>query len=125
MEMDVTQVLVNMEGENITRTVGEEVMDLTLRRILVQALLEEPGQEKIKGEEKLDRYLLAQKIQTEDNPDFSLEQRSRMKTMVSNTFTPIVVGQVWIMLDPELADKEPTLAKKQPIRSNKKKGGKK
>ena len=53
------------------------------------------------GEEKLKRYKLAMLIYDNDAPELSIEDLAKIKELVGKAYVPLIVGQVWSMLEKE------------------------
>ena len=80
---------------------GEEIKDLTLKTVSVEALLATFSDEQsLSGEEKAKRYVLATRIYT--NPEelgLTVEEVAKIKQLIGKGYGPLVVGQVWEMLE--------------------------
>lgn len=98
MKVDFSQPVKTLQGENIKDPDGK---DFTLQAVCTNALLAE-SEEKISGQEKCDRYALALAIHAAVEPyDLSAENISKLKDLVGKTYTTLVVGQAFQMLDPK------------------------
>ncbi len=97
MKINTQSVMKNFDGSEIK----DRDKPVTLRSVCVNALTvpEAPGAA-VSGEEKLKRYMLAQRIYGEDEVDLTAEQVTLIKTLVSVSYGAIVSGQVWLLLDP-------------------------
>ena len=80
---------------------GEEIKDLTLKTVSVEALLATfPDEQSLSGEEKAKRYLLATRIYA--NPeelDLTIEEIAKIKQLIGKGYGPLVVGQAWEILE--------------------------
>ena len=80
---------------------GEEIKDLTLKIISVEALLATFSDEQsLSGEEKAKRYVLATRIYA--NPeelDLTIEEIAKIKQLIGKGYGPLIVGQAWDMLE--------------------------
>ena len=76
---------------------GEETNHLG--RVLCDALLMQRQGETPTGTEKVERYLLAQRIHG-GSATLTAEEVVLLKELVGASYIPLVVGQVWKMLDP-------------------------
>lgn len=78
---------------------------LTLKRVAVMALHATlPGEERLAGDEKLRRGLLALDIfKAETAIALKVEDTALIKRLVGQTFGPQVVAQAWPLLDPKAA----------------------
>jgi hypothetical protein len=104
MNIDVSQKITTLDGTTIPASdgVSGELRPTVLKDILVKAMIE-PSQgeaQTMKGEVKFQRYMLAQKIyQSEGVVDFEIEDLALLRESVGKLFGPLVVGQVWSMLE--------------------------
>jgi hypothetical protein len=79
---------------------GEQIQDLTLKTVSVEALLATFEDERsLGGEEKLKRYLLAIKIYADDEPDLTVEEIAKVKHLIGKGYGPLVVGRSYQMLE--------------------------
>ena len=103
MKTDVTRVLVNIYGEKMNAGVKDgRTIQATLRWACVESLMAMFEDEKnLSGDEKLKRYRLASKIQKQDKPDLSSEDRTLIKQLIAKNFGPAVVGPAYEMLENE------------------------
>jgi hypothetical protein len=101
---------VTIEGEPLERTVQacqtcgrpEETAAMTLRSVCTNALLTQTRDEtNLSGEEKVRRYNLALQISNEDVVDLPPKDVAMLQELVGKLYAPLVVGQVWEMLDPK------------------------
>lgn len=80
---------------------GAELPDLTVGSACVTALLatfvDEPS---LNGEEKMRRFLLAQRIAATEDVDLTAEEIALTKLLVAKGYGTLVVGRVWAALDP-------------------------
>lgn len=79
-----------------------EERDFTLRKACTEALqslsLQGDTQD---GEERYRRYQLAIKIMSEDAPDLSAEEITKLKRVIGLAFGTVVVGRAYEILDPQ------------------------
>jgi len=69
----------------------------------------------LKGEEKVERYVLAMKIYNSDGlVDLKVEEISLLKKLIGRAYGPLTVGQAWEVLDPHEAAKNKTESEKEP-----------
>ncbi len=69
-----------------------------LKDAAIEALL--MPEENLSGEEKAKRYLMATRIYANpDGPDFTVEELATIKKVIGRGYGPLVVGQVWEMLE--------------------------
>lgn len=103
MKIDFNQVLYTIENETMKKKEGGD--DATLGWVAIEGLLGAPPHpsiedQKMSGEEKLERYRLAKKIKKAEGPiDVSSEQIVKIKKCVASLFGPSVSGQAWELLE--------------------------
>lgn len=80
---------------------GIALPDLTVGSACATALLAAfPDEADIRGEEKVRRFLLAQRIVTSESVDLTAEDIALIKHLVGKGYGALVVGRVWAALDP-------------------------
>jgi len=94
MKLKTEQVLKNLDGENMKE--GENRI-LTIGMVLSGALVS-PGEKKLNPIEAMDRYGLAMDLRAKKEVELSSEQIVMCKEAVCQTFSPLISGQVCIML---------------------------
>ena len=103
MKKDLNKKLLLFTGQPIMTDDNrlEDQEELTVRRVLIDALLGERNGEEIKGEEKLRRYKIACRCRDcEDGIiDLTAEELTLIKSRVPMFWTTIVSGQVWEYLE--------------------------
>lgn len=72
---------------------------LTLDKVCVNAILSEIPDEKTTGEQKLQRFKLAKKIYGAGEIDIASEEIVLIKDKVGKLYLPLVVGQVFLILE--------------------------
>ena len=78
---------------------GNEMPNASLARAAVGALLAlDP---KTKSDEKMKRYILAQKVAKEEGANFSTEELTKIKELVGENFAPLVVGRMFDYIESE------------------------
>jgi hypothetical protein len=108
MKINVTQQLKSIEGEPLTTPKATcpqcgqatEAVPVTVRQIVTGALMAQRQGETLSGEEKVRRYALALRVHNENEPDLPVEDVALIKELVGQGYGPLVVGQVWVLLDP-------------------------
>lgn len=87
----------------ITTLKGEEVPvngePATVRGIVVDALLAQMPGENPDSKEKVDRYKLAVRLNDGGEQDLTPEEIVLIKKLVGKNYGPLVVGQVFALLD--------------------------
>ena len=79
---------------------------LTLGAAALHALLTNyPDERDLPGEEKWRRGKLADKVSVGGNVDLSLDEMSKIKTLIGKMYGPTVIMRAWPLLDPTLKDK--------------------
>ena len=83
---------------------------LNLRAVAVNALLAPfPDEQSLSGEDKLKRYLLAQKVYAsiyasmELHTELTVEEVALIKKLIGKMYTNLIAGQAWQMLEDEKA----------------------
>lgn len=80
---------------------GAVIPDLTVGSACVTALLATFADEaSLGGEEKVRRFLLAQRIGAAEQVDLTAEETALVKLLVGKGYGTLVVGRVWAALDP-------------------------
>jgi len=97
MLLNTTKVLVNIAGEPLKESVNGVAVDVTLRMVVVNALLS--PMEKDTGMQKMEKEELARKVYQNDSVDLTIEQVKLIKDRIGEMYAPIVVGQVWRLLE--------------------------
>ena len=97
MLINVTNVLVQFDGTPIKNVVNNEAQDATIREACVNALMS--PNEKDSGAKKVEKYDLALRIYKNDEVELSVEEAATIKECVGKLFAPIVVGQLFKVLD--------------------------
>jgi hypothetical protein len=94
MKINFNEELRTLEGESL-------VPVTTLKKCAVEALLANfPGEERLPGEEKAKRWLLATRIYANpENIELKPEDLVLIKKVVGMGYSPLIVGQAWELLD--------------------------
>jgi hypothetical protein len=102
VKIDVTQVLVNFDGENLQ---GQNA-PLTLRTVLVNVLTNTTQGEQLSGKEQYERYAQARRIHDREEIEFTTAEAAMLQERVAQFYAPLVTGQVWEILEggPDDAD---------------------
>lgn len=84
-------------------TVLNEEKPLSLKTVAVTALLTPAPEETISGEEKAERYLLAESISKSNGSPISVkaEDVSLLKKLIGELYLPLIVGQAYRLLEGE------------------------
>ena len=73
---------------------------LTLREAVTTALVAPYKDETPSGMEKVRRWQLAMKIQATHDIELTADDIALVKSLVAKAYGPMIVGQVWSILDP-------------------------
>lgn len=89
--------------KKITTLKGEEIpvngQPSTVRQIVTDALLAQMPDEKITANDKVERYNLAQRLSKGGVQELSQKEVALIKRLVGKNYGPLVVGQVFALLD--------------------------
>ncbi len=99
MKVNVMRDLKGFDGEVLIDSNSKQ--PFKLKTIIVNALLGNfPGEENLIGEEKLKRYMLAEKVyKTEAEVELIAEEASLIKLLVGKMYVTVIVGAVYLMLE--------------------------
>ena len=96
MIIDFTAELKEITGDKIEIKDGKEVV--SLKNVSVNALL--APEQGIDGKEKLDRFILAEKIQKCTEPlELIPEDVAKIKLVIGKIYPALIVGQSYRLLD--------------------------
>ena len=101
MKVNLLTEVTNLDGTSIPDTDGKP---MTLKSVFCNALISQKQGETITGVEKVRRYTLAVAIHNHDIVDLNLDDAKLVRDLVADGYVPLVVGQVWGILDPEPPD---------------------
>jgi hypothetical protein len=107
MKINFEQTLKDMDGKDITE--GKEKKVLTLDKVCVNALLSENQDDRQSGEDKLKVFQLAKKIYGAGEVEVTAEEIVLIKNKVGRFYLPLVVGQVY-----EILEKTPIVPRRTP-----------
>ncbi len=114
MKIKINSIMKNVYGEplksqrkkaqtkkEIEEKKPQEFEEMTLKDAIVNALLGEFEGEKLTGENKLERYRLAMKIQeAKIEVDLVTDDVVLIKKLIGKSWSPLISGQAWIMIEP-------------------------
>ncbi len=108
-KIDVTPQLRELDGtplempDSVCMECGNalEAKPFTLRLACTTALIAQFRDDQVKGDEHLRRWKLANKIYDNDEVDLKSGEIELVKKLVAKQRGPLVVGQVWELLDPD------------------------
>lgn len=97
MRIDLNHQMRSLDGDILKDQANK---DLTLRAIFIQSLLDPEQSRSLSGEEKLERHDFAVEIKaTKRYYELNDNNVKKLKDLVGKVFTPLIVGQVWPILD--------------------------
>jgi len=99
MKIYPNQIICTIDGTAFKKEGGDP---LKLKDVCIEALLATYKEESITGKEKLDRYLIAEKIakhDTEIELDLDVEDIAKIKDLVGKAFGPGIVGPCYKLLN--------------------------
>lgn len=122
MILDVTKILTDMHGDNIScledyenvnfvnsqetpeeQPFHKRKVPMTIRKCCVDSLLASTDNDRgISGEEKIKRFKLAESIQDNDSVELDSEDVTLLKKRIALIFGVIVVGKAYEVLDPKV-----------------------
>ena len=100
---DLTQPIKALNGDNIPICAPDKPecgKTMTVADAAQFALLNAPGDNQVKGDEKMRRFLLATKIQANPHVILTADEVKLIKDAVGVSFGPLVVGRVNQAIDP-------------------------
>jgi hypothetical protein len=100
MKVEFNKDFRTIEGEIIPESTEKQDRPFTLKAAAINALLNS-NQETISGEESLKRYDLAVAINSanDEGLDLTAELVTLIKSQIAKTYSPLIVGQAWKMLE--------------------------
>ena len=102
MKINFNVSLKNLKGETLREQKGKDLKILTLGDVCSNALLVNFKDENLNGKDKLRRFKLAQKIYGKKEPvSVTAEDIALIKELVAKSYTILVSGQVWELLEGE------------------------
>lgn len=117
MNINFDTILLTLDGDPIESgnlncpTCGnvKNAEDLSLEKVSVVALFN--TSESIKGPEKLDRFILAQRVKQFPVVDLSAEDITIIRKCIADTYGPLIYGRASEILDPAAVKKIPEVPK--------------
>jgi len=98
MLVKVNVPLKTLDGQVMKDNDGQgNAIDATVKMAIVNAILAPVQKES--GVDKVKKFDLAQRIYKSDEVDLTAEEISLIKERVGESFPPIVVGQIWNLLE--------------------------
>lgn len=95
--MDFTTPLQNLNG---TPLLMEGGASMTLGDAAANALISQYPDETPSGADKVKRWSLAMRVHSAQQVELTADDIKLVKDFVAKAFGPLVVGQVWAILDP-------------------------
>lgn len=97
MKIHVERTLKTIDGEDLKR---EDGAILSVREVMLNSLLSPfPDERNLSGEDKVKRYSIAMRIHKESEPDLNVEELTLIKQLVGKLYFPLIVGQMWEILE--------------------------
>lgn len=97
MKIDVNRELKELDG---TVLENEKKELLTVKKVIVNALLANMPNETVSGEDKLKRFELSQRVHKADGlVDIKAEEATMIKDLVGKVFATLVVGQFFQIIE--------------------------
>lgn len=97
MLVKINVPLTTLDGQTMKDNVDGQAVDATVKTAIVNAVLAPVQKES--GIEKVKKFNLAQRIYKDDEVELTAEEVSLIKACVGENFAPIVVGQIWNLLE--------------------------
>ena len=98
MKVNTETILTTIQGQPLKdKDTNGQVIDVTVKTVIINAILI-PKQNET-GIEKVQKYELAKKIYSSPEVDLTVEEIVLIKEKVGEAFAPIVVGQIWNLLE--------------------------
>ena len=102
MQVDFSKEFKQFDGKIIIET-QENPVAFTLRTASINGLMFKGENEKLSGEEQMKRFDLSTLIYASTEPvDLASEQVVLIKEQIAKIYSPLIVGQVWKMLEGQL-----------------------
>lgn len=95
MKINFDRVPKDLDGTDFT----EKDAPVALKTICINALMAPFPDETPSGEEKLARYLLAEKLHKGGTVELKPEELTKIRALVGKAFPPLVVGATYKLLD--------------------------
>jgi hypothetical protein len=95
---DFTTILVGLDGKPLT--LEQASPPVTLGDVSAIALTSSFKDENPSGTEKVKRWALALRVRTAKDVELTADDVKLIKDLVAKGFGPLIVGQVWSILDP-------------------------
>lgn len=96
MKIDFSSILTDIDGQAMT----DKDKPVTLKTVSQIALLAAFDDERgLSGDEKVKRFILAEKIGKKPICDLKAEEIAEIKKCIGKGYPPIIVGRAWSLLD--------------------------
>lgn len=79
-------------------TLMENGKSILIKTLIVNSLIQTYPDESISGEEKLKRFVLAEKVHKDANI-YTVEELTEIKHTVSKGFAPLIVGRIFQLIE--------------------------
>lgn len=101
MKLDFSKKMVDLDGKTIKEKVQgkEKLQDVLMKDVVVTALMQGEPNEKIDGDGKNKRFLLATDIHKSKGPmEIDLDDAVMIKKICGALYLPLYVGQVYAFI---------------------------
>lgn len=98
MQIDFTATLVSLDGKSLQSESGDTLL---LGDVVTNALINQYSDENPSGVEKVKRWSIAKRVFGRADISLTADDIALIKNLVAKAYGPIVVGQVWSIIDPE------------------------
>lgn len=94
MKVDVTQILTDYQGKDLTQ--GPKKEKLELRSVISTAVntMNLQGEKSMTSEEKNKAYQISTRVWSKKEVDFTVEQLAFIKEKVGKVYNPLVYGRI-------------------------------
>ena len=98
MKIDILQKIKGVDGIKALPNLDTE-LDLTLKDVIIQALLSFARDEPEK--EKFDSYRLYERLKVHSKNEINLttEELAKIKKKIGSHYAPLIMGQAWDMIE--------------------------
>lgn len=96
--VNFTVTLQNLDGKPLIAE--QETSPMTLGDAAANALVNQYRDENVSGQDKVKRWALALRIHKASDIELTADDVKLIKDLVAKAYGPLVVGQVWSILDP-------------------------
>jgi hypothetical protein len=96
MQLNFNAILKDFDGN----TLKENGNELSLKTVSVNALMfPYPDESNLSGDEKMNRYLLAQRLHAGGEIELRVEEVAKLKALIGKAYGPVIVGPSFQILE--------------------------